>query len=1477
MSSFHGIKGVAGPAVHERLSDEYKQEGKRIRTQANGIGQGHYQPASGRPETSKRKISGQEYGAARIGAGDSARQDRSPPRQTYGRGYGMDGSPQDSDLNGYSQAPSSNTFQFRFEPPSQHPKPQAEQPRQQQRIFSQGTKGLEGRTRPNGEGKLDIRDWQGHRAQDRLSPAERPITNGFRDYPTQQGQRAESAFSTGWPTSRGSVEQDEEKPMVNSNGEPVTLRDLINNPELRVEAFRRSLSSQKSDQQQNNSLNMEPQEQGRAPSSTTYYSSNRLIQTRERPMPNGIPRGTRVSSTATTHAPDRRPLHKNNTTTDMDIDGQPSGSQRTNVPTLPSFSFQPSTRGGVNHTNIKGKQSDYRTMMPTERQRTDLYHSSYSPSEFSRDDDEEEEDDQDEGEHDQDTVELTKPIGSSGKATAQNGVQPSTHLQEKGTGGAQVQTQPRPQSKLQPQPQPQSHLQPRPHPHSDNPGDSRDESFEARVAECRARRKGEALGEMQTTVYIAGSSVVPEVVLPRNPSPRPTAPVNRLDRGTSLAVEDLASPTHFNFGTQQPRHHQEQRLTQQPQGSRQPDSSPPHAQQLTADFPTLSTADLPVQQNNLTEHEKLFIELSEGLGEGQTVKLVFGTHKAMIRQLKRENRKLAKKCQQLEKKHEKQRKQLEKTKKANERPTLLKDVPTQRDADNVPSSSQQAAETRAEQEQASHRIAMQQRELDEINRQRNVWKRLIAEAKKQAEESDPLHMLDSDSDDDEDEVDEDTDSESESDEGDQGSIAEDSEGRNHQPSPAKRDSTVKQSSSSKLILGTSSKARQKSKATEDRAQYSHSPSRGRSKSSRETITHTKTISPDVHRIVEKLGEIHIHNHHHHYGSDIKSSTPSPASLSRLAFEDPRMLNRDDAPLEISSDMQRLSIGSGLRPTQRGPVDQDLLTVPASSSRGAFNRSPPSMGSLSADRHMGSPLTEPQDHHTTSQSHTQSTEHPPRNTNGTEAEQNQDSQDYQPFRIRVSGPSSGRSRGHVKFESNPVQDSTASTANPSLRHRKFSIDLHRIKAMCKNHDPRRCVVCRSGRDNVEKHRPPQSLEGHSPRSITITNDRLSTTRFKLSEVAEPESPAIRTPREAKLPVVTSADTGEAGSARSSVRGHDVEPSERHHVDRRGSNSLSNKRSPDLLSSGRKKARRLEEDNHDLTPEQQLHRVIVELTQDIQKVRRSYNELSRDQEALVAEMDGGVGGSVGGGSNNSRKGKGKKVEDDHGASTDKKEGMPESLASQRRQLQASADSLAEKMKNAIRLREHYLQERQRQDQGTGIIRKGSSSASRTGLGPKEPRLEERNVEAVRDTKHGSFSDSDGNRIGKSVEGDNEIKDTQRKRGMSTSKRTDDQNQNTRDGQDTTPRAARPTDRSTDRRKDQRSSPRVEAGIGREESNNDRNEDVHEEEEQDAEGDRESHTKRLKGAPVIRSRLKEPEGYRHRLTSGIRVPKLHNNPHP
>jgi hypothetical protein len=142
------------------------------------------------------------------------------------------------------------------------------------------------------------------------------------------------------------------------------------------------------------------------------------------------------------------------------------------------------------------------------------------------------------------------------------------------------------------------------------------------VAECRARRKGEALGEMQTTVYITGSSVVPEVVLPRNPSPRPTAPVHRLDRGTSLAVEDLASPTHFTFGTQQPRHHQEQRLTQQPQGSRQPDSSPLHEQQLTTDFPTLSTADLPVQQNNLTEHEKLFIELSEGLGEGQSTHLV---------------------------------------------------------------------------------------------------------------------------------------------------------------------------------------------------------------------------------------------------------------------------------------------------------------------------------------------------------------------------------------------------------------------------------------------------------------------------------------------------------------------------------------------------------------------------------------------------------------------------------------------------------------------------------------------------------------------------------------------------------------------------------------------------------------------------------------------------------------------------------------
>ncbi|KAG0233086.1 hypothetical protein BGX31_004944 [Mortierella sp. GBA43] len=1420
MSSFHGIKGVGGPAVHERLpQDEYGQEGKRIRTKPNGIGQDHYQPALGRSESVKRKISGQGYGSARIGPDDRSHQLQSPSEQMYGRGHRRDTTTIITTIT----TTKNNTRNLEKNNHHHH--------------HNKGSS-VKGPVR-----------WK------------RPIMNGFlqQQQQDQSLERAESAFSTGWPTFRnripnGSVEPDRDEAqesvnqyphnqsLINGNGgEPMTLRELLDNPEKRIEALRRSRSSQASEQpqqqqQQQRGLNGTPQDHGRTFQPTTHTSSNRVPQTQERPTMNGLSRAPNTSF----------------------------GHPRTDVSTRPTFSFQQNNTTG---SNINSSPGDYKLQLPTERQRRDLYHSSsYSPSEYSQDDPEEEE-----GEHDQDTVEFTQNTGISGRAVEPSETsqpfeaQGRSPIPPRGTGTRNTQVQSQPPSQPQHQTQPRSNDARN---GQDHRGDTKDDSFEACVAERRAKRRGEPLTAIPET------NVAPTTTTPRDFPVRP-APASKLEHGRGLHLDDLLSPRHD-------RPPQEQRPKQQhpPQPPKSADTSTHNGGPLISGFPG---ADVPVQ-NNLTEHDHLFLEFSDGLGEGQTLKHVLGNLKGMIRELKRENRRLMKKNQQLEKKHEKQKKQLERSKKTNEKLSQRRDgrLDTGDAAANNARLTPQQVAAMKEEEESSHRIASQQQKLDEINRKSDAVKRMLEEVKKQLGESDPLFMMDADSDETDDDNEEEDESASSSDESDEGDNAEDmseglyrsddSRGRTiqerFQTSPARASPSTHQRSA-KFTSGSSSKAKgsQRSRALEDRVEDSHSPGRGRSKSTRKARSRSVTISPEYHRIVEKLGEVHIHNHLH-YGGDTKTGSSSPALGSRQVMEDSRPVHRDHniPTTEFSPDVYRSTLGSAPWPSQHTQSNPDLLNVPSSFSRGAHHApSSPTQRPHPTDRHSNPTIVEPPPH-SALRSSLQEAEQPPpspappapRVVDGPEVDASNDPKDHSPILVRAS---SGRSRGHVKFGDSQIHESTAAAISSALRNKKISIDLLRIKSMCKNHDPKRCIVCRSGNENG--HQPAQSSsEGHSPKPAdSNTGDKLSTARFTLSEVStqpgsEPHPVRTRhhgTKSAEETASEDSSDEEEEEPGQSSGQDQDEESSESRLVDKRRSRASDQKKPSQPLPTEKTKSRRVEDGahhnhNNDLTPEQQLHRAIAELTEDCQRVQKSYYQLSR-------------------------KGKGKKVEenDDHpGAVADGKEGRRERLTVQQRQLQESADSLAEKMENAIRLKEQCLQERHRQEQEARTGRSGNVSGS--GSLSREPRVKDNVPKDDGKKRHAPpVPNSNGSHNGKNVR-ENDTDEPER--GTSSTKRTEGPNPAAaRDGQDNTQTAPR----SKDHQKEQRSLQRGKGGkvgTGGDGSNHERNENKHEEDKR-SDGDRDRHTK--KDAAVdqeqvpVRSKLKEPEGYRHRLTSEIRLPKL------
>lgn len=259
------------------------------------------------------------------------------------------------------------------------------------------------------------------------------------------------------------------------------------------------------------------------------------------------------------------------------------------------------------------------------KHRQDLYHSSYSPTEFSdvedQDDNEDEDEDADEDE-DQDTVELIRHDtndnhdGRSHSPPSQTQPTASQTQVREGLWASNSITH-----RYKPSSRP---FQTKEGGDVDPGRDSGEISFEREVALARARRElGASLNHEGTQrASQAKPDSINQSVTHSNIPSSPVMSVSRLDRGRDLALEDLVSPTRFNFGS---RHSSQQQQHQYdptaPAGfsSAAPTTSGQDWRSAPT-FPLLSMAGELAQLEIATGVEDRFLEMAGALGEGQGIR-----------------------------------------------------------------------------------------------------------------------------------------------------------------------------------------------------------------------------------------------------------------------------------------------------------------------------------------------------------------------------------------------------------------------------------------------------------------------------------------------------------------------------------------------------------------------------------------------------------------------------------------------------------------------------------------------------------------------------------------------------------------------------------------------------------------------------------------------------------------------------------------
>ncbi|KAF9079616.1 hypothetical protein BGX27_006181, partial [Mortierella sp. AM989] len=194
-------------------------------------------------------------------------------------------------------------------------------------------------------------------------------------------------------------------------------------------------------------------------------------------------------------------------------------------------------------------------------------------------------------------------------------------------------------------------------------------------------------------------------------------------------------------------------------------------------------------------------------------------------------------------------------------------------------------------------------------------------------------------------------------------------------------------------------------------------------------------------------------------------------------------------------------------------------------------------------------------------------------------------------------------------------------NPALRQKKISIDLQRILSLLKTHDPRRCTVCCNGgefhdHDGHHHHHGEQHQRHHNQQQHHLSpagsGVKPTAVRQNSSDSAKASTKGLR---------YAIADELDSETSLSSIPSDDENtgPSKRKHGESSSSKSHQ-QRNDDQPPRRRDELSRSYRGKNDApTPEQKLHVILRQLEEEVQQLRRSYFELSRDLEAIERSTD------------------------------------------------------------------------------------------------------------------------------------------------------------------------------------------------------------------------------------------------------------------
>ncbi|KAF9141093.1 hypothetical protein BGX30_005473 [Mortierella sp. GBA39] len=982
-------------------------------------------------------------------------------------------------------------------------------------------------------------------------------------------------------------------------------------------------------------------------------------------------------------------------------------------------------------------ESDYRKLLPSERQRRELYSSSYSPSNFSSveeiDEGVEKDDDEDEDEE-QNTAELKGP-----------NIPRIVHTPP--LSQPQQQRPLNPTSSLN-----QRRMEPIEHRNNGRPPDAGYESggelsFDREVARARARRE---FGASQDN----GSGRP-------NGAGGPVVKASRLDHGRDLALEDLASPVRYDFDDTQGGQHQ-LRVGEQPVGTIEQGPN----RRVRPHYPTMTPEEEMERLNMVTKAEDRFMELAGSLGEGQAVASLLGTLKGMIRQLKAEKRSSMSTVKDLKKDLKQAQRELQRTRKANEKLSKAKpsttshrngskhDKGTSLDLNNATlrpkiNQSQEEKEQerknaaiQREKDRAERDVRALQKQLDTLEKQKEAMQK--RERLRAEEEADLLFLIESESDD-EDEEEEGSESESESeiesDDDDSFRIQSESavSGRSDREAPfvdtrARRNPKAMKRSSSKGTSTTKVKEVQR-----HRTEVDNHRARDRTRQAAQGAgSRSKSAHPYTHHPVDNV--VHIHRLVYYGDADMEDMSSSRPKVikPRLHHSASRL---DDQFADRHEDAHRLNIGgshrindAGFSSYRRGSPHQ---FEKSGTSKSMLSRSFPGQR-IHASQHFEAPAEElsPSRPHLRRQQtapHEVNWEEQGQQSIGRPVPAQKDGEAYPLYRPgpQATSTTQGSARMVTRVQhgfslrSAGTHELTVPLKNPNSQRKKISIDLQRILSLLKTHDPRRCTVCCNGgdgRDHSTHHqddqqqqqqqqqpsRPAIKIDG---RPVFIRHKSAAATTIR-STIIQPSSSsragrhAVKindgyrdavSDSELSVSSVSSVSDSEVRGKKATARNESRESRDHgagvgglsYPTRQRRSQSQPPQATETNVSNTNNTNNDHDDDDEDdeqHPPEWKLHVTLCKLDKEVQQLRKSHLDLSGKLERLGSSSNLQPASSMVAAA----------ADETGSLSLEEQEKKRQQRRQLRLQLQRVVDSLEEKAEEILSLQHYLLEQQQRQQQ-------------------------------------------------------------------------------------------------------------------------------------------------------------------------------------